>query len=1252
MVDSRLDEYLSVVGKRLRRVRFAWLLSGTWIAVAVVAYSFWSRPLLPLERYVAVFAVSFVAVIGFVLAWIASRRSYRDQRWLANYIEIKYPTLQQRLLTAVQIPAPERGRRRGFLHQRLIDDTLAHAKVNHWEQAISASWRWTAWICQYGTLALACIAVLGLTQSLMSISGAKGKSIVLEKFAGEILVEPGDTEIERGSNLVITARFGRDVPSQVWMETRVDQQTDRASMRRNLQDPVFGGYLMEVMQDTEYRVTYLDQQTKWFRARVFEYPSLVRSDLKIVPPSYTAQEARTVEDTRRATVVEGTEITWICTVNKPLESASLVDEQGKELRLVPDAADPTQLTAVATMMESTRWKLRLVDEAGRSSKIEEELHIRVLPNKPPEVKLARPADSQVSPLEEFQVAAHVEDDYAAQAMGISYTLGDASPVEMKLGEAAKKADVSYLIDLESLHAEPDQLLSYHFWAEDIDRDGQVRRVTSDLFFAEVRPFDEIFREGQAPPGGEQAQQSQMNSQAGQQAEQLGELQKQIIAATWNVLRSTTPKKDADTLVADIGQIKQSQTDALEQLDALAQEVQDPKAAEYVDAIRKSMEQAIEELDHAESEASRTELQPSLASEQSAYQGLLKLRAREHQVMRSQQQNQRSSQSGSAQARQQQLEQLELKDEENRYETEQKATPPEDAAQRETRQVMNRLRELARRQEDLNQQLKDLETALQAAKTEEEREKLEEQLKRLRDAQQDLLRDSDELLDRMNQPEARDQLEEARSQVEQARENVRQAAEALNQEQTAPALAAGTRAERQLEETREKLRQESANEFSDAMRQMSQEAKELDEKQQQLTQDLQGLQEEQRQTSEGLRSSDAATDFQKEIAGQEERLDDLLKDMQQTVDQAESSEPLLADKLYESYREAKQRGVTQQLDQARQLIERGLDEPAAQVSQRAGQALTELRKDVEQAAESVLGSEVDSLRRAASELERASNELEQEIERRDPSQSSARSGKQPNSKGEPSQDPNEQQRQSNTNQQPAENEKTVEKDQSAETAQPTEGQQPSEQSQPGGQSRNPKQSEEDQQDQTKGGSGSQPGERSGQEPTEDEQSQQAPSSGDDSSPNASTRSGNPNRSGDPSGGGRGGMERGGNRLDRLSQETRNVSPLTGDDFLRWSDTLRDIEELVDDPELQSRVAQVREAAREIRRDYTRHAKEPQWSMVRQLVAEPLQEIRKQVTQELLRQTAEKNAVVPIDRDPVPTRYERSLQDYYERLGGGR
>ena len=58
--------------------------------------------------------------------------------------------------------------------------------------------------------------------------------------------------------------------------------------------------------------------------------------------------------------------------------------------------------------------------------------------------------------------------------------------------------LSELIDFESLQAEPNQLLSYFVWAEDWGTSGEVRRVMSDMFFAEVRPFDEIYRQGEQP----------------------------------------------------------------------------------------------------------------------------------------------------------------------------------------------------------------------------------------------------------------------------------------------------------------------------------------------------------------------------------------------------------------------------------------------------------------------------------------------------------------------------------------------------------------------------------------------------------------------------------------------------------------------------------------------------------------------------------------------------------------------------------
>ncbi|MCO6458447.1 MAG: hypothetical protein J5I93_24345 [Pirellulaceae bacterium] len=92
-------------------------------------------------------------------------------------------------------------------------------------------------------------------------------------------------------------------------------------------------------------------------------------------------------------------------------------------------------------------------------------------------------------------------------------------------------------------------------------------------------------------------------------------------------------------------------------------------------------------------------------------------------------------------------------------------------------------------------------------------------------------------------------------------------------------------------------------------------------------------------------------------------------------------------------------------------------------------------------------------------------------------------------------------------------------------------------------------------------------------------------------------------------------------------------------------------MIDDPNLRQQAARIRDRALEIRLDYKRHSKEPQWPLVRKLVAEPLRELRQQVADELLRRTAERNETVPIDRDPVPDQFSEQVRKYYERLGSG-
>ena len=123
---------------------------------------------------------------------------------------------------------------------------------------------------------------------------------------------------------------------------------------------------------------------------------------------------------------------------------------------------------------------------------------------------------------------------------------------------------------------------------------------------------------------------------------------------------------------------------------------------------------------------------------------------------------------------------------------------------------------------------------------------------------------------------------------------------------------------------------------------------------------------------------------------------------------------------------------------------------------------------------------------------------------------------------------------------------------------------------------------------------------------------------------------------------GGQERGG------GGGADAAGPITGGDFAPWADRLRDVEDMVDQPDLRSSLATAREQARLMRLEYRRDLKKPDWADVRLKVVRPLVEVRDRIREELARRTPEET-LVPIDRDPVPTRYSELVRRYYEDLG---
>ncbi len=1246
MINRELKHQLDRVDKRLRMYRFWSGLGIVLISTAVLTgliYAYQRGTGNTIEGGLQL--TLSVALLGSFFVIVASFFTRREQHRLAQQIESRYPQLDSVLVTALDQQPDKSTGHWGYLQQSVVDKAVHHALVHDWRSLVSSKQMGFARFSAFAGIVFLVLGSLGLNS--LPANRIPEKSTPEKLFDNveigyteyDVTIEPGDTEVEQGTSLLVLVRFVDRLPPEATLIYKTDGGVEHAvPMSRSLDDPLFGARIASVESPLNYRVEIGSQRTSDYRVDVFTYPMLIQTDARLLFPIYTNQEEKLVQDVRRVSAVEGTKLTLMCRVNKALATAQFVEViENKEETISLDPSDTDTLIYETSFVvdRSRELELYLTDENGRTNRHLPKFRITMIENLPPDIKLTKPTrDIEVSPIEEVELAASAWDDFGLQQVGVSYSIPGRIEQEISIGDtfpAKERIEVEHLLAFEELDASPDELLTWYFWAEDIGPNGEVRRVSSDLFFAEVRPFEEIFRQGQQPEENSQ-QQQQQSGQNAQQAEELAELQKQIINATWKIIRRETRNEPSTEFKSDMQLITESQQSALAQVLELEQNLEDAESLAHVERVKQEMQKAIQSLESAGSGSSISQLQPALDHEQAAYQALLRLRAREHEVVQSSQSQQsgQSQQSKSSRS-QQQLNQLQLREDENRYAQQEQAQTEQEQQASEDRQVLNRLKELAERQGDLNEQIKEVQAALEEAETEEERAEAERQLKRLREEQEELLRDTEELQERMEQPQNQERMAEAQQQLDEARENIRQSAESLQQEMLTQAANQGTRAQRGLDDLKEEFQKRTAGEFEEELRDIQQQAQKLVEEENKLAEQLEKLRSGDDPASNSLRDSGKQQVSEQQLAEQKERLRNLLDKMRETIEQAEESQPLLAEELYETVRDTRKADPEKALEATDLSLQRGLLDYAIEQEELARESMQGLAEGIDKAAEKVLGDEVESLRRALSELDQLNKDLDGELARAEGRESDEQVGhtsagearevsenekkneeaESPTGQGTSKEQPNEQDSKMQQGQPSAQTGKPVQES-AQESEQP--GQTPGQQKTPG-QNNSPGQPGQSQQNQPSGQQQNSPG--NGQ------------SEGDSKTLNF----------------GPGGIEQflnnGGNAP---------ASPFSGDNFVEWSDRLRDVEEIVDDPNLQAEAARIRDEAREIRKETLNSSAPPQWDLIKQKIAQPLTELQNRVAEELLKRTAE-DARVPIDKDPVPAEYEDEVRRYYQRLGSG-
>lgn len=1336
-------------------------------------------------------------VLG-LIAWIKGRRDIWSDRDIARFIENKHPSLNALLLTAIE-HEPEADAPTGFLHERLIDRALAHAATQNWPVTVANKPYTRAAV---GAV-IAIIAFLATDIALRQQSRRSSKVEIVKTQAEEevkatdfqAMLTPGDAELERGSRLIIEARFNGPVPADATLVvSEADgKERERLPMRLTVDEQVFGGMINKVERDAKYHVEFADQKSQVHTLTVFDFPALVGSDVILTPPEYTNLPAKETKNTKKVTALEGSKIVWRIKVNKPLiesgdaggavsnrvspfaphlTAAELFGEDKSVITLTPSAEDAMVLEGSLMAEKTQKYRLHLVDEAERGNKNPPWFTVTVQSNQLAKIEVVFPKrDLQVSSIQELPVEAKVSDDLGVTKSGAVFSInGNSKEIIFKHPVTAplKKQDVRAELALEKEHAEPRQLVSYYLWAEDTGPKGEVRRSMSDMFFADVRHYEDIFREQEAPPG----------EPGKAESDKLVDLVKQIVNATWKIIRDTNAGRVIEAATPDIDVVDQSVGIAMEKVKEAMEKTEDAEVKQSLTEAWKSLKDAQGPLQQASAEKKRSPLNQALTFEQTALEWLHRAQSREHQVMR-----QDKPPQGQHQVDENQIMDLELKQKEQRYEEEKAATEEQTAEQQENLQVLNRLKELARRQEALAEKIKELQNQIAKAKTEEEKQELDNQLKRLQAEQEQLLSDLDDLKERMEKPENAQNMAEAKEQLEKTREKVSEAAEQLKDEKLADAANSATRAQRELEKMQEDFRQKTSKKFAEEVKQIRQQARDAAENEKKISEAL----ENQKEAGSDIEQNMQNAAQSRQVAEQQEKVEKLLNSMRQLSEQAEESEPLLHRNLYDAVRKAQTSGLEENLKETQDQLRYGSQAEAKDAERKAANAVEELRKGVEKAAESVLGSESEALRVAKNELDKLIKEAqEQETaekgqkgqegqkgqktadagepnaaekgakagegqpgkdgqpkdgqsaekgekpgageqpgkdgQGKDPGKDGQGQGKEPkmavegqqpgkegegkNGQGEPQdptmvgagQKPGEgepkpgQGKEGNAGEGEAKGAQTAENGQK-----PGQGMQPGEKGQGQGEETNPdgegkgkgqgqasaqppKGSQPGQQPGKDGQQPGQTGQGKGQGEGEPQTAENGQKPGEGQKPGQGQQPGEGKTQGRGQGSGQaqaqtadGNMGLGitGDRdsdNDRRrpqinggavpealffddSKEQPDSGVFTGSGYEQWSDRLRNVEELLNNPELRNEAAKVQDRARSLRIELKRSNEAPQVANLNTRITQPLMELRDRVVEELSKKDAGKN-LAPVDRDPVPAEFRDLVKRYYQELGAGK
>jgi len=935
---DRRQELVDVIGRVRNRWRLKLALRGAVIVVAgTLAALLLSASGLEALRFSPSAIIGFRVAAAIIFAGLVYiglvrplQRRVTDGQ-VALYLEEKDKSLEAAILSAVETSALADGSHTGpsprlverLVEQaveqcRTIDDGLAVERHNLRRQAMTLG-------------AVAAGAALLITFGPAFLRHGLSALLIVSRSAEaaspyRIDVQPGNVRIPRGADQTVTAQLDGFTSDDATLMYRHSPGApfEPVPLVAGAGPGEFEVMLFQVDKPTDYFVQSNGVRSPTFSIDVLDLPTVERLVLEYRFPDYTGLQPRIVDPGGDIAAIVGTEVRLLVTptMTTPGGRVQVTDTGALPLAAQGDGT----LAGTIVVKEPGSYRIELDGPQGERVAASPQYMIDVLEDMPPSVTFARPGrDTQATAVEEVFAEVRADDDYGVRQVQMFYSVNGGPEKTVPLfggARALPEVTASHTIYLEELGLEPGDFVSYYAKATDNDTVRGAKTATSDIYFVQIRAFRTDFRPAQSMGG--------MGGGAGQQVGQLSQQQRQIVAATFNLVRDR-PKMTAEKFRETTVFLTLAQAKLREQVEQLSEKMN--ARLDVVDeafkTIAEALPKAATEMASAEGELKGQRAREALSPEQRALK-LLQDAELQYELQVAMQNGGGGGGGGGQQMANDlaDLFELELDKLANQYEMQQRAEMQ--SGDQQVDELMEKLRELARRQQQEAERQRRM--AAQGSQASGGGSQSQRQL-----AQE--VEDAARRLEQLTREQQRQNLQEAARELQEAANAMRQAAAGGASDGGAQATAALDR----IREAQRRLEQNQGGraerDVQDALRQ----AEELAEDQREMAADVSALDQ-----------AGAARQARAEALGQrkdtmDKQVADLQSRLEQIANEARRDDRNAARKLDEAAGSITDRRIREKIRYTRNTLRGNANEYARAMEDDIAANLEDLQKRIGDAA---------------------------------------------------------------------------------------------------------------------------------------------------------------------------------------------------------------------------------------------------------------------------------------------------------------